>query len=383
MLSWQPTNQERQGTNMTQPLSDIVSVDVQVSPLSTVNSGFSVGLIVGTSTHVSATDRVLVYAGPEDMIANGWDGTEPEYLAAQVYFGQVPRPRKVAIGRWDDSGTETAVQAVTLCRLANKDWYSVYVCDVTKIEILAISAFIESAMPLSSYFYDTEDLDVLAGAEGNVMDVLIKAKRHRTWGQFSTFSYAAAAAMGYAMGANTGLTNSAYTLAYKTQRGVSPEEVTTSQFNTILAQNGNIYTNFGATYDLLVYGTMADGVHFDEVLNLDVLTNEIQRSVMDALVTAPKIPQIEDGIGVLISAITAPCALARDRGVIAPGVWKSAPILGLKTGDTLSTGYMILADSIANQTQADRDARISPPIYVAVKLAGAIEHVIIGVVVNR
>ena len=57
--------------------------------------------------------------------------------------------------------------------------------------------------------------------------------------------------------------------------------------------------------------------------------------------------------------------------------------MNLKTGDALSTGYMVLADTLANQSQADRDARKSPPIYVAVKMAGAIEHVVIGIVVNR
>lgn len=190
--------------------------------------------------------------------------------------------------------------------------------------------------------------------------------------------------MGYAMGANTGLANSAFTLAYKPEVGVVPEPLTTTQFKTIIGYNGNVYTNYGASYNLLVNGTMADGVPFDEVLNLDVLTNDIQTSVMNALTTAgPKVPQTEEGVSLLVSAITVPCSNARTRGVIAPGVWKGAPVLNLRTGDTLSMGYMVLADRLTNQSQADRDARKSPPIYVAVKLAGAIEHVVIGVVVNR
>jgi hypothetical protein len=368
---------------VTQSLTNIVNVSVQVSPLSVVNSAFNLGLIVGSSTVISATTRVRLYSGTDDMLAGGWLGTEPEYLAAQIYFSQSPRPNKVAIGRWDITGAETAVQAVTACRAANNDWYAVYVCDQVKADIIAIAAYIETATPLSVYFYTTADAEVLAGTAGNVMITLQASKRHRTWGQYSTTLYAAVAAMGYSMGANTGLANSAYTLAYKSEVGVTPEVLTTTQYTTITGYNGNVYTNFGATYNLLAQGTMADGVHFDEVLNLDVLTNAIQTAVMNALTQAPKIPQSAAGVSMLVTAITVPCNAARVRGVLAPGIWTAAPVLGLKTGDTLSTGYMVLADSIANQSQADRDARISPPIYVPVKLAGAIEHVVIGVIVNR
>jgi hypothetical protein len=477
---------------LTQPLSDIVNVSVKVSPLSAVNSGFNLGLIVGKSTVIPITTRVKVYSGTDDMKADSWVGTEPEYLAAQMFFSQIPRPSKVAIGRQDinalvnpatlpqlatattggvlaattyyvrytwisaqgetmvspeasivttgatssitvtipalpagatlagiyigtapGTGTkqgttntttytqtaaliagsaapgsntataETAVTAVTACRAANNDWYAAYVCAALKADIIAVAAYIEAATPLSAFFYDTQDAEVLAGTAGNVMDSLKGSKRHRTFGQYSTTAYAAASAMGYAMRANTGLANSAYTLAYKSEPGVTPEVLTTQQVTTITGYNGNVYTSYGATYNLLVQGTMADGVHFDEVLNLDMLTNSIQTAVMNALTQAPKIPQTEDGVSILVSAVTVPCENARTRGVIAPGVWNAAPVLGLKTGDTLSTGYMILADSILNQSQADRDARKSPPIYACVKLAGAIEHVVIGIVVNR
>lgn len=368
---------------MTQPLSDIVSVNVVVSPAAATNNGFNTGLIVGSSTIISVTDRVKVYSGTDAMLADGWAGTEPEYLAAQIYFSQSPRPNKVVIGRWNSTGSETAVAAVTACRAANNAWYAAYVCGAAKADILAVAAYIESATQLSTYFYDTKDTDVLPGTAGNVMQTLKAAKRRRTFGQYSTVLYAAVAAMGYAMGANTGLDNSAFTLAYKSEAGVTAESLTSTQVSTVLGYYGNVYTNYGATYDLLVQGTMHDGTHFDEVLNLDVLSNAIQTSVMNALTTSAKIPQTEGGVSVLVSAVTSPCESARKRGALAPGVWKGAPILSLKTGDTLSTGYLVLADSMDNQTQADRDVRKSPPIYAAVKMAGAIEHAVIGVIVNR
>jgi hypothetical protein len=189
--------------------------------------------------------------------------------------------------------------------------------------------------------------------------------------------------MGYAMGANTGSVNSAYTLAYKPEVGVTPEVLTPPQVTAILGYNGNVYTSYGNTYNLLVQGTVADGTPYDEIINLDVLTNDIQTSVLSALMSTNKIPQTEDGVNILVNAITNPCDNNKNKGILAPGIWNGPSILGLNTGDTLSNGYLILADTIANQSQADRDARKSPPIYVAAKLAGSIEHVVIGITVNQ
>lgn len=368
----------------TQALSNIVDVTVQVNPAtSTLNKSLNLGLIVGTSSVISDSTRVVEYTSMNDMLAKGWLGTEPEYAAAQIYFSQIPAPTSVAIGRWDSSGSETALQAVTACRQANSNWYAVYVCDTVAADIEAIAAYIETATPASTYFYDTSDSAVVAGTAGNVMSTLQTNKYTRTFGQYSTSAHAAVAAMGYAMGANNGQINSAYTLAYKTENGINPESLTSAQVTTVLNYNGNIYTNYGDSYNLLVQGTVASGLSYDEIINQDILTNNIQTSVLNALMSGPKIPQTDDGINLLVNAITNPCNDAKNRGIIAPGVWNGPSILGLNTGDTLSTGYLILADTISNQTQADRDARKSPPIYVCCKFAGAIEHVVIGVYVNQ
>lgn len=368
---------------MTQSLSDIVQVTVEVSPLSTVNSSFNLGLIVGTSTVISATDRVKVYSGTDDMTQNGWAGTEPEYKAAELYFSQSPRPDKVAIGVQDTSNSETLTAAVTACRSANTDWYAVYACDSVAADIEAVAPYIETATPLSAYFYDTQDADVASGTTPNVMDTLKNDSTKRTFGIYSTTTYAGAAVMGRAMGLNTGLANSAYTMAYKSLSGVTPEVLTTTEVTTIKGYNGNVYTTYGASYNLLVQGTMADGAHFDDLLNLDQLTNEIQKSIINTLSTTPKIPQTDAGVGILVSVISDPCEQARKEGFIAPGVWNAAPVLNLQTGDTLSKGYLVLADTVANQSESDRQARKSPPIYVCIKEAGAIENVAIGIVVNQ
>lgn len=219
---------------------------------------------------------------------------------------------------------------------------------------------------------------------GSVALALQALSYTRTLGQYSTTNaHADVGIMGYAMGANTGLANSSYALAYKQEVGVTPEALTTTQITALKTQNINYYITRGATYNLFEPGVMASGMWFDTRLGLDMLVNKIQIAVMNLLTSNAKIPQNQDGMALLVNAISAPCENAKTTGFISPGVWQAAPIMSLNTGDTLPSGYKIMAATIDSQSAADRAARKSPPIYVAIKLAGAIQYVTIQVNVNQ
>lgn len=434
------------------PITGIVNVSVSVTAAQTVPSQLNIGLIVGNSNQVqsiSAANRATQYASTAAMITAGWLGTEAEYLAAQTYFSQSPKPTAVIIGRQINmsptlsaaiasgatvtslavtalpgdipSGfsitigsqtfttsaytaanatsisvnsttasaayaigttvtiTETMTAAVTGCRVANANWYSVYTVSTTASDITSIAAYIQSASPNSAFFYDTHDTAVTSGTAGNVMATCQTNKYSRTFGVWSTSNYAGSAAMGVAMGNNTGLANSAFTMAYKSLSGISSESLTNAQVNTITGYNGNVYTAYGNSYNILSGGLMADGSYFDNILNQDIMTLAIQTASMNVLTSNPKVPYTDAGVNTFVTAISAACNGFLTAGYIAPGVWTGNNILNLKTGDTLSNGYAVLADKVANQTSANRSARTFPAIYVALKLAGAIEHLTIAV----
>lgn len=362
-------------------LNDIVKIIINLSPKAAARSGFNLGLIVGKSGVISAETRVKIYSSIEAIAEDGFENDSPEYKAASLYFQQKPRPDKVAIGLW--GAEETALQAVQACREANREWYAVTLCGAAKEDILSVSEYIEIASPSSVLFYTTSDADVLANTEGNVFKTLKALNRLRSLGQYSKTPDAVTAIMGYALGANTGLANSAYTLAYKKEIGVMVDSIGETELQNIKNNNGNVYINRGATYDLFEQGVMANGVPFDEVINLDVLANGVQLSIMDLLTSRPKIPQIDAGVTDIIGAIIPDFEAAVNKGFIAPGVWNGPGILELNTGDTLTTGYLIQSEPIATQSKADRDARKSPPLYAAIKLAGAIEHVVFQIDVDR
>ena len=84
-----------------------------------------------------------------------------------------------------------------------------------------------------------------------------------------------------------------------------------------------------------------------------------------------------------MNVINVACNKYVNTGFIAPGKWNGGEVLNLENGDYLASGYLVQSEPIDSQSQADRDARKAPPIYVCVKLAGAIEFVTIDVYVNR
>lgn len=199
----------------------------------------------------------------------------------------------------------------------------------------------------------------------------------------TTYVEAAAAIMGYAMGANTQTSNSAYTLFAKLEIGITAETLKGTELTKIKSYNGNAYVNRGSVYNLFENGVMHDGTFFDEVLNIDMLTNALQVAVLNTFIDQSKVPQSDDGMQTLETALTTPLENAVKIGFIAPGIWNSASVLSVKTGDILTTGYKILADSVSSQSQADREARKAPPVYVLIKTAGAFHNLKIGLYENR
>ncbi len=281
-------------------------------------------------------------------------------------------------------GIEPIVTAIAACRAKNAEWYGVSALDATKEEIIDIAAYIETATPTTVQFYTTNDPDAPDNLPDNIFATLKGLKYSRSIGQYSTTNpYAACSIMAYAMRNNTGLANSCYTLKFKTEPGISVEDLSSTEILNIENNNGNVYINRGSYYDMFEQGVMANGQFFDEIINLDMLSNRIQLNVMDKLYKMPKVPQTEDGITQLVEACNSACNRSVIQGFLAPGKWTGQPVLNLNTGDILPLGYLVQSEPINDQDQADREARKAPPIYVAIKEAGAVHSVTIGVYVSR
>jgi hypothetical protein len=384
-------------TPNTLSLDRIVDISVEVSPLAAPRATFNELLIVGSTVNITKAERVRVYEAAADMLDDGFDVDDPEYIAALIYFSQSPSPRRLWVGRQDLTGTpESCLVAITACRDASFDWYIGICLNAVKADHEAIALWAEAAAPSTIYAFTTDDADAIAAAPSpaGIFEYLKGLDYSRTIGQYSTDQggspvaypnnvYAVVAIMGYACGQNTGLAGSAFTLKFKQEVGISTEPLTTTQVGYIENQNGNVYLSYGDSYSFFEQGVMADGSFFDEKINLDMLVNNIQLSVLDLLNSTPKVPQTDPGITQIIHAINQACEQAVSVGFLAPGEWTGVDILNLRNGDTLPKGYLVQAGSLADQSTADRQARKSPPIYVAIKEAGAVHSLVLGVYVNR
>lgn len=462
---------------MSLPIKPVVDVYYNLAAISAARAGFNTGAIVGKTVVGSLTGTM--YQSVDEMIEAGYASTDPEVLAAQVYFSATSKPSQLYVATWvsestnttksytgpvsdgnivtigttdyiigdgtDDTTTvadlitavetaggaatygenilniafvaavagsegtvtnlavakgtgaavgevitdigldaQTPVEVVQAMRTANQEWYTVcFLNELTNAQNLAIAAYIESASINSTYFFVTSSDDATGGVEGNILEQMKALKYQRTLGIASKRAYTHVGVMGYAMGQTRTTANSSYTIGLKYIPGVSVDSYTSQQVTAVENNYGNVYINRGSFYDMFEKGTVFSGAWFDEIIQLDKLVNAIQLNVMDILYQNPKIAQTEGGVTRIISKVNQACEESVKTGFIAPGQWNGSDILDLSEGDYLPNGYLTQAESIDGQSQADRDARKAPNMYCAVKLAGAIQSVVIEIDVNR
>lgn len=99
-------------------LSDIVDISVTVAPSAATANPFNQGLFIGPSTAIPSygtNPRLRQYgAGStsalQAMLTDGFTTSDPEYIAAQIYFSQTPAPSYIWVGRQD----LTALQTITI-----------------------------------------------------------------------------------------------------------------------------------------------------------------------------------------------------------------------------------------------------------------------------
>ena len=366
-------------------VDDIIDVVVSTNAAVAPRDGFNVGLILGKTvgTGMSATNRCIVVNNPGELLDNGYTTTSPEYKAAEKYFAQTPRPSKLVVGLIVGSGSpisyETYVEAITAARAANSDWYAVYIADtLASADIQAIAAYIETITAM--FFFEDGTAADITNATTDIFSVLKGLGYKRTYPLYSTTQYAGAAAMGFAMGANDGTANSAFTMAYKMLVGVTPDDLSATQVGYLQGKNANYYVVRGSSYKVMEKGIVCSGDWFDEILGLDQLAYEMQRNCMDLLAnTRTKVPYTNDGAQQFVLACNDACAEAVRRGFLAPGIWKGVTILDLESGDALGDGFLVQAETVESRPLTEKALRICPPIYAAVITAGAIHSATIKV----
>lgn len=267
------------------------------------------------------------------------------------------------------------------------DWYAAVLAEegVGIAELLAAADFIEAQQKKRRLGLTSGDTRIIDPTiTDDLASQLSDARYKRTFLQYSTKSgQAVASFFGRASTVNFQGSNTTITLMFKQEPGVTPETITESQAATLKAKHCNVFVNYDNATAIIQHGVNSDGSFFDEWHGLDWLENDIQTAIYNVLYTFPKIPQTDEGMTTLQTVMEDRLAQAVRNGLVAPGKWNAAGFGQLKTGDTLTKGFYVYCPPVAQQSQADREARKSPPFQIAVKLAGAVHQVDVLINVNR
>ncbi|MBP2155756.1 DUF3383 family protein [Erwinia rhapontici] len=376
------------------PVSNVVNVDIIMSPTAATGRNFGSLLILGTSTVIPVSERIRLYTASED-VGEDFGTDSPEYDAALTFFSQSPTPTQVYIGRWaktlesGEAGTvETLLQAVNAA-LQFTNWYGLAIADdadLVDADVISVAAAIQASSLSRILAVTSDDEGTISTTSTTDLASKLKAAGYsRTFIQYSTSSkYAAVSAFGRAFTVNFTGSNTTITLKFKQEPGITYETLTSNQAAAVDAKNANVYVYYANDTAILQQGVMANGDFFDERHGLDWLQNYVQTNLFNLLYTSTtKVPQTEAGVTRLLTNVEQSMDQSVTNGLVAPGVWNGGPIGQLVSGDTLTKGYYTYAAPLATQAQSDREKRKAPLIQVACKLAGAVHYADVQINVVR
>lgn len=282
---------------------------------------------------------------------------------------------------------ETALQAVTIMdNLFSSLWYGLAIPSAASADHVAVSAYIDADTNMHFYGVTSQDPNELVPGQTTSIGYLLaqQAANDTIW-QYSSFSpYAVISALARILTTNWNGSNTAITLMFKKEPGVTPEQLTLTQVNALEANFGNVFVTYNNQTSILEKGTCPSGQFVDTIIGLDWLGSFIQTNLFNVLYgTGSKIPQTDAGNAVLAASIESSCAQAVANGLLAPGVWNATGFGQLVTGQTLPKGFYVYAPPIALQDPAARALRKSVPFQIAAKMAGAIHGADVIINVNQ
>lgn len=348
---------------------------------------------IQTALQLTAPQATFTWNGQQFVLTSGTSGASSSvsYLSAptggatdmstQLYMTQQLAER-TAMGL----APETPV--ASLARVDGRGWYAATFAasvPLTDAQHVANAGYIEASTDKHLYGVTTSEATTLDPTNSlDLASQLMLADYMRTTIQYSINNpYAICSFFGRALTVNFEGSNTTITMKFKVEPGVTPELLNATQASTLAAKRCNVYAQYNNGASIIQEGVMSGLAYFDEMHGLDWLANRIQNDMWNLLYSAPKVPQTNAGVHLLVNTADSGLSQAATNGLVAQGIWNAPGFGTLNTGDLLPSGWYCFANSVDTQSQADREARIAPLIQIAVKLAGAVHFADVLINVNR
>ena len=343
-------------------LKDIVVVNITKGTTTVSQAAFGYPMIASefaTSKTTAPFTRFRWYGEPDEMLEDGWQSTDQEYLKAVALCSSDPTILKFGIGRKDstDAGWPEALAAISA---ENDEWYGlVSVPDGTyATDILAIAAWVETQRKV--FAVQVTDANALLSTSSTDLAAQLKALGYeRTFMIYHTLARANENLEARWMGEGFPHDPGSSTWAYKTLNGGAVDSLTTSQKTALVAKNCNTYTTV-ANVNITDEGKMASGEWIDIVIGTDYLEARLQETVFGALVANRKIPYDDNG-GTML------------QGLVESVLQGAAGDRGILKADTIK----VTVPKVSTISQADKANRNFPDVKFTAEYQGAIHRVTI------
>lgn len=371
--------------NYTIPLSWVVSATAVAASQGLQPLQLGTILILTDDTPVQSLTEDYMISRTASSIGQAFGTTSETFAMANAIFAQNPNILNaggyVIVAPYS-SAEETTAAALT--RIQAQIYFEGILTtrDLSTSEATAASNYVESMENSILFLTDTVSTSL---ASGGLFYALKDNKKTRkllylSGGVSNVKAYArrfAAAFASRGLSVNYEGQNSTLTMTYKDLAGIPVDtNISETILNTCQTIGADVYCSVEGLAKVLSF--KQGGLYFDELTNQIWLRTAIQRAVANVLFTTRnKIPQTTEGVASLVNAINGVLNQGIINGMLAPGEWNSSDTFGVLEDFhrcIRTYGYYVYFTPIAEQAQAEREARKCPVISIAAKQAGAIEH---------
>ena len=293
--------------------------------------------------------------------------------------------RSTSSGAYQASGiaAESALTCVTLFDSYWSDqWYGLVIPTAVDADHSAVGSYIEAATAAHMYGVTSSEGAILTSSTSSNIAYTLKTLglTHSLVQYSSSSAYAVLSLLARILTTDWTANNTAITLMYKDEPGITAETLTETQMGYLEGYNCNVFVQYNNDTAIIEPGKVCSGEYVDTIIGTDWLRVTIQTDLYNALKTrATKIPQTNPGMHILATIIEADMAQGVNNGLLAPGIWTGDSFGQITTGDYLPKGYYVYQPDIAAQSSASRTARASVPFQIAAVLGGAVHSASVAI----
>lgn len=377
---------------MSYPASNIIQINVRISPTGLANANFASAVLFAPETELPVGFAADTYRTYFTLTGLGADFavTTETYKSAQRWLGGTPATRELKV--WG-AATADATRATTLAKARNVIWWywTMWTAPVlaTKADVLNIAEWCEDNGSMfinnqtgagAAEIRDPGDTDDIATQLTTLGYRHVYTAAHATDGNSGNALAKHYAAVNYSAVAST------ITGEGKKSPGVAAEDLKENEyaamqqatkkavFYTVVENQGSV--DNGRWLNTVTHSTY--GEFIDSVVNLDAMINALTVAIYNVVYNQPtKLPQTPAGQATVNGTARGVCQAYIANGYLGPRNYLD-PDDGL---EKYTIGYEILtkAEDILDISDADRAARKCAPVRIRLFQAGAIHSVQVDV----